>query len=196
MKREKLCQKEKAYNRWQEKNCHRVLQRIVKQNLNQDIWKRNRGQNKRNKTCSAKVTKRKFTKERVKEEEERRHGDLNRRKKLHRRKRGKLPPNQVAAPQLLATFANLLISLELEEWALGVKTVPRWWSHKGGFPQKTSIIWKHLLRSGVRKQFLIAGGRTIFGFVAKQGGKFRNCSCATERTSSAQCKVTQVKMGG
>lgn len=44
-------------------------------------------------------------------------------------------------------------------------------------------------RSGVRKQFLIAGGRTIFGFVAKQGGKFRNCSCATERTSSAQCKA-------
>ena len=46
-------------------------------------------------------------------------------------------------------------------------------------------------RSGVRKQFLIAGGRTIFGFVDKQGGKFRNCTCATEKTSSAQCKVTQ-----
>ena len=46
-------------------------------------------------------------------------------------------------------------------------------------------------RCDVRKQFLIAGGRTIFGFVEKQGGKFRNCACATEKTSSAQCKVTQ-----
>jgi len=44
-------------------------------------------------------------------------------------------------------------------------------------------------RSGVRKQLLIAGGRTMFGFVAKQGGKFSNCTCATERTSSAQCKA-------
>jgi len=44
-------------------------------------------------------------------------------------------------------------------------------------------------KSGVRKQFLVAGGRTIFGFVSKEGGKFRNCTCATERTSSAQCKA-------
>jgi len=44
-------------------------------------------------------------------------------------------------------------------------------------------------KSGVRKQFLITGGRTIFGFVDKQGGKFRDCACATERTSSAQCKA-------
>ena len=52
----------------------------------------------------------------------------------------------------------------------------------------------NLCRSGVRKQFLIAGGRTIFGFVSKQGGKFRNCTCATERTGSAQRKVKQVRL--
>ena len=44
-------------------------------------------------------------------------------------------------------------------------------------------------RTGVRKQFLITGGRTIFGFVAKKGGKFGDCACATDITASAKCKV-------
>lgn len=44
-------------------------------------------------------------------------------------------------------------------------------------------------RTGVRKQFLITGGKTIFGFVAKKGGKFGNCPCATDITAAANCKV-------
>jgi len=43
-------------------------------------------------------------------------------------------------------------------------------------------------RTGVRKQFLITGGKTIFGFVAKKGGKFGNCPCATDITAAANCK--------
>ena len=41
----------------------------------------------------------------------------------------------------------------------------------------------------VRKQFLISSGRTIYGFIAKSGGKFAECGCATDISQASQCKV-------
>ena len=49
-------------------------------------------------------------------------------------------------------------------------------------------------RAGNRKQFLIADGRTIYGFVDKKGGKkfARDCSSYTDITCDIQCKVGNV----
>ena len=48
------------------------------------------------------------------------------------------------------------------------------------------VFW--IFRKGVRKQFLLTNGKTIYGFVRK-GEKFANCSTFSEITDSVDCKV-------
>ena len=55
-------------------------------------------------------------------------------------------PNQAAVPLLLGTFANSLTSLELEEWALDVKTVQSWSYHKCEFSYIDTPDWKQSLQ--------------------------------------------------
>ena len=51
-----------------------------------------------------------------------------------------------------------------------------------------SLLYSGFFRKGVRKQFLLTNGKTIYGFVTK-GEKFADCSTFAEITDSVDCKV-------
>ena len=51
-----------------------------------------------------------------------------------------------------------------------------------------AVLYSGFFRKGVRKQFLLTNGKTIYGFV-KKGEKFADCSTFAEITDSVDCKV-------
>ena len=50
------------------------------------------------------------------------------------------------------------------------------------------MMWLISFRKGVRKQFLLTNGKTIYGFATK-GKKFADCKNFTDVTDSVACKV-------
>ena len=51
-----------------------------------------------------------------------------------------------------------------------------------------SMMWLISFRKGVRKQFLLTNGKTIYGFATK-GEKFASCTNLADVTDSVACKV-------